>query len=720
MKRISWLLLAPLAFAACAQFRHSSSAPRPLVGTPDELIAFAKNPYAVGGGMWTYHNPPIEMLEKLHQFTPSKDWLDSVRQASVRFPQGSASFVSPEGLVLTNHHVGRDAIQQLSSKENDYIKNGFAAANREGELKCSGLVLHVLVSTEDVTHRVKGAKKPGMTAQDANKAVDDEIKKIVEESNKSTKLHTEMSNLYQGGEYWIYRFKAYSDVRLVFAPEDLIAFYGGDPDNFTYPRYCLDFALFRVYEEGKPAATPHYFKFNTNGAADGELVFVSGNPGSTARLQTIAQMEYSRDHGYPRQLELLKRQRDALVEYSKRSAEHERKAKTEIFSVENSIKAISGYYGGLLDPKLMSRKLAEEAYLKSAVYGSARLQDVTIQARTPRPELAIEVGDAWGEIEKTRAKFATRLPQLIYTNIPGGLAGIAMRFARFANDPGKDEAEITKNSESLKKAMSADTPINAEMDEALMVAMFKLASEKLPKNDPFIAAAIGNQSPEQAAQNAIRNTKLTDMEFRKKLAEGGKAAIDASNDSMIKLARSVAPILQELQKWRENEITANELSPLDRIAKARFAVYGRSLPPDANFKLRLSPGVVKGYEEDTTLVPYKTTLYGLFERSTSFDQREPFTMPKRWADAEKKLDLKTPFNFVNTCDIIGGNSGSPVINKKKELVGLIFDGNIQSLPNRFLYDDVDQRAVAVHSAAIVASLRDVYDGGWIADEIAGK
>jgi hypothetical protein len=313
----------------------------------------------------------------------------------------------------------------------------------------------------------------------------------------------------------------------------------------------------------------------------------------------------------------------------------------------------------------------------------------------------------------------------MYTNISGDLASAALALVRFSRETAKPDAERSAqfrdaNLDGVKAGLLAENPIYLDMEEARLVATLKLAAEKLPKDDPFVVGALGGKSAESVARAAVRNTQLKDMKFRKQLLDGGSKAIDASQDPMLALARVTEPILRELQKWREDEIDAIELGPLDRIAKARFAVFGHTLPPDANFTLRLSPGVVRGYEEDTTLVPYKTTMYGLYERSNAFDDREPFNLPQRWKDAVTKLNLATPYNFVNTCDIIGGNSGSPVINKNRELVGLIFDGNIQSLPNRFLYDDVDQRAVAVHPAAIVAALRTVYDAGWIADEVAGK
>lgn len=721
MKR-SWILLFLASSLACATLQ----APKATI-TKDEAaaaLAHAKDPYQSAGGMWPYHNPPVEMLQKVHHFNPTKEWLESVRMASVRFPRGSASFVSSEGLVLTNHHVGLDSINKLSSAEHDYVKDGFIAKSREEELKCPGLALAVFVSYDDVTKRVKDAVKDGMNAADASEARRSAIADIEKESKEKTGLRSVVYNLYQGGEYWVYRYKDYVDVRLVFAPEQQIAFFGGDPDNFTYPRFNLDFSIFRVYEKGKPAATPSYFKFNINGAADGELVFVSGNPGSTGRLLTIAQLEYLRDHSYPRQLAMFKRNRDALVEYSKLGTEQARQAKAEIFGIENSIKAISGYLGGLLDKQLMDQKRAEEAFLKASVFGKASFYDQTIAAAGDTA-LAGKVANSWTVVEGTRKKLAARLPELMYSQISGQLAAYARTYVTYAKEMEKEDGKRAAafreaNAKNTMQQLFVPLTIYKDMEEAVLRNTLKLAYEKLGANNKFVAAALQGLSAETVARDIVTKTKLNDPEFRKQLFASGKKGIDASDDPMIQFARRVEPILQELAEWRTKEIDTVEADPLAKIADARFAVYGHRLPPDANFTLRLSPGVVKGYEEDTTLVPYKTTFLGLYERSASFDKHEPFNLPERWDARMGQFDMSKPFNFVNTCDIIGGNSGSPVINKNRELVGLIFDGNIQSLPNNFLYNDVDQRAVAVHPAAILISLEKIYDAKWIVEELTGK
>jgi hypothetical protein len=721
MKKL-WMILVLAGLTACestisANTKEPKATPRTAsavyaapAGKQAPVAKLEGAPYATGGGMWTFHHPPTAQLEKLYGFKPTQEWLDEVRLSSIRFPGGTGSFISPTGLVLTNHHVALDTLQKLSSEKQDYVKDGFYAASPESEVKTVDLSLDVMVSMEDVTARVTGAVKQGSTPQEEQKQREDAIKAIEKENNEKTKLKCTVYSLYTGGEYWVYRYKTYNDCRLVFAPEQQIAFYGGDPDNFTYPRYDLDFAVFRVYEGNKAASTPHYFKLNTAGSKDGELVFVPGNPGNTQRLLTMSQIEYMRDYGFPIRLKQLRSSLSALRKYSSLGEENARQAKAQIFGIENSIKAITGYHGGLLDPKIMARKMAEEADLRERIDKNA--------------ETKASVGDAFDVIAKSRAKMGENANRLAYSALAGTMASHALALVRYASEIEKPNADrLIEYSDArlpgLKKRLEAPVPIYAALEEAQLTAVLRDAKEMNSNDDPFVQAALGGKDPAEVASKAVRESKLNDAAFRMQLFEGGKKAIDASLDPMLELARRVDKILRDNTKWRENEIDAVERNPANKIAKARFAAYGHTVPPDANFTLRLSPGVVKGYEEDTTLVPYKTTFYGLYERFHAFDGKEPYQLPGRYVERMQRLPLSTPLNFVCTCDIIGGNSGSAVINKNRELVGLIFDGNIQSLPGNFVYDDVDQRAVSVHSAAIIETLRSLYDATALANEILG-
>ncbi len=662
-------------------------------------------------GMWTFENPPTKALKERYGFEPTAEWLEHVRLASVRFNSGgSASFVSPEGLVLTNHHVALDALHKLSTAERDFVKDGFHAQTRAAEFRCLDLELNVLDSLVNVTDRVKGAVKDGATAQEAEASRRGASAAIEEESKEATGLRSDVFALYAGGEYWLYRYKQYTDVRLVFAPEQQAGFFGGDPDNFTYPRYALDFAFFRVYENDAPAATPHYLRWNLQGPKEGELVFVSGHPGSTGRLNTYAQLEFIRDLQVPRTLQLLDRLRTRLEAYSARGEEEARQAMDMLFGVKNSQKAYTGYLAGLQVPEVMARKLETERSLR--------------EFYRKHPDAAVEQGDPWVAIETARRKFAQMSEKLSYTRIRGSLSDFATTIVRYVEETKKPNADRLPEFreaglDSLHLQLFSEAPVYAGMDEVLLAVSLEDALEHLGPDDDFVKAALRGKTPAEAAKRLVAGSRLGDAAFRRQLVEGGAEAVAGSEDPMIVLARTIDPWLRELRKTRENEVDAVERSAGERIAKTRFAAFGRTMAPDANFTLRLSFGAATGYEEDTTFVPYKTTFYGLFERFHAFDGKPPFDLPPRYRDAAGKLDLATPMNFVSTCDIIGGNSGSPVVNARAELVGLIFDGNIQSLSNNYQYDDRDQRAVSVHSAAIIEVLRKLYGAADLVKEILG-
>ena len=666
-------------------------------------------------GMWTFDNPPLKQLKERFGFTPTQEWLDHVRLSCVRFNDGgSGSFVSPNGLVLTNHHVAREQLQKISTPQKDYVKDGFYAKKQAEELKTKDLELNVLISTENVARRVQGAAKPGMSQQAALNAQKAEIALIEKESLDATGLRSDVITLYQGGEYWLYRYKKYTDVRLVFAPEQQIAFFGGDPDNFTYPRYDLDMALFRVYENDKPIESRQFLQWNTRGAVDDELVFVAGHPGSTDRLDTIAQLETLRDSNYPQILKTLKRRVDVLKRYSAQGSEQARQAEGLIFSLENAIKALTGEYQGLLDKNLMSKRAQEEREFRALV--------------DSKEEWKREYGGAWDAIASAEKEERERIKLVTFRSLRRSfseLVRFAQTIVRYVSEVKKPDAERLDGFHeaqlaSLKFELLSPAPVYPVMDEQLLADSLQESLTELGPNDPFIVEALGGHTPADEAKRLISGTKLGDSAYRKSLAEGGEAAVAASDDPLIVWACKTDPMIREMRKWIEDNIQSVEASAGEKIGRARFAVYGKSIYPDATFTLRLSYGRVKGYSYNGTISPPHTTYYGLYDRAYSFNQKSPFDLPARYRDRKDRFDLSTPLDFVSTCDIIGGNSGSPVINRNGELVGLIFDGNIESLVGRFVYNEENNRAVAVHSAAMIEALRKLYDAGKLADELEGK
>jgi hypothetical protein len=664
-------------------------------------------------GMWTFDNPPLKLLKDRYNFTPTQEWLDHVRLSSVRFNDGgSGSFISPTGLVLTNHHVALDQLQKVSTSQKDYVQDGFYAATPAEELRCPDLELNVLMSLENVTDRVFSVIKKGMSDQEIYAARKVEIAKIEKESLEKTTLRSDVVPLYDGGEYWLYRYKKYTEVRLVFAPEEQIAFFGGDPDNFTFPRYDLDMAIFRVYEDGKPVVSTHYLKWNSKGAADSDLVFVSGHPGSTSRLNTMAEIEKDRDYIYPLRLKVLKRRLDVLKRYAARGPEQARQANNLIFYIENSVKAFTGEYNALLDKNLMAKKQNEENDFQTRI--------------NSKPEWKSEFGGVWNTIAEIQKKYIENMNIIRFRAIRGSrLALLAVDIVRYGTEIQKPDGKRLEGFhdsqlESLRYDLLSPAPFYPQLEETILADALRESLEQLGPDDPFIKTVLGTRTPEEATKDLFTGTKLIDPKVRKALIEGGEKAVAESIDPLIVLVRKVDPILRELRKWIEDHLDSQMKIAGEKLGKARFAIYGKSVPPDATFTLRLSYGTIKGYPMNGTIAPSKTTFYGLYDRALSFDMKQPFNLPARYLERKEKLDLSTPLNFVCSCDIIGGNSGSPVINRDGELVGLIFDGNIESLIGNFIYSDETNRAVAVHSAAMIEALRKLYDAGKLADELEGK
>ena len=666
-------------------------------------------------GMWLFNAPPKKHLKDRYQFDATDKWLEHVQKSSVRFNSGgSGSFISPDGLVMTNHHVGLHTLQSLSKKGKDYVTSGFHAKTYAEEVKSLGDELNVLMEIVDVTEQVKAAVKAGVAPEKAFEARRAVIAKIEEDSLKKTGLRSNVKTLYQGNQYHLYRFKRYTDVRLVFAPEQQIAFYGGDPDNFEYPRYDLDICLFRVYENGKPAKIEHFLKWSKGGAKDNELVFVSGHPGHTDRLNTVAELQYLRDIGFPFLLRRLNRWEVRISSWSERSEENRRRAKGFLFSVQNSRKARDGGLAGLMDPAIMGKKKADERKLRAAVAKDPELKDV------------MGAWDAVARAQKVRAATIRR-----YTVLEGGagfnsnLFGYARTLVRAADEFAKPNGERLEEfgnagKKSLEKQLFAELPIYDDYESVKLTDGLTFLIEILGGDNKLVKEVLAGKSPSDRALELIKGTTLKDAAERRKLYEGGKEAIAASTDPMIHLAKLVDPASRAVRKVIEDQVQEVSHQAYDKIARAKFAVEGTNTYPDATFTLRLAFGVVKGYEEAGKHIPFETTFAGLYERAEEHKNKPPFNLPPRWLEKKDKLDLKTPFNFVCTADIIGGNSGSPVINRKAEVVGLIFDGNLQSLVLDFTYTEKQARALAVHSQGIIEALAKVYGATDLVAEMTGK
>jgi hypothetical protein len=663
-------------------------------------------------GMWTFDNPPSKLIQQKYNFTLTKGWLDHVRLSSARLNDGgSGSFVSAHGLLLTNHHVARGQLQKSSTPEHDYIKDGFYAATADQEMKSPDLEVNVLISTEDVTARVQAAAQSAPTSEKQFAARQKIIADIERESLDKTGLRSDVVTLYQGGEYWLYRYKKYTDARIVFAPEQQTAFFGGDPDNFTYPRYDLDMALFRIYENGKPIDTPNYLKWNAKGAADGDLVFVSGHPGSTQRNDTMAQLELDRDLVLPMELKMLHARLETLRRFSATGEEHARQASSRIFGIENSVKALSGDLRGLQDKHVMDTKHADEEKFKSAVLAKA--------------DLKVQYGAAWTDIAAAARKASMRMKDQFFHAMDSDLATNAMRIVQYVAEikkadgdrlPGYHDAQL----ESLRFGLLSPAPVYRDMEIARMTGALELDVQEVGVADPFLKILLNGKAPHQVATDLVTGTRLDDPAVRKQLIEGGEAAVNASTDPMIVMARQLDPLRREQIKWFQSNVESVEERAGEQLGKARFAVYGKNTYPDATFTLRLSYGTVKGYPMNGTIAPSKTTFYGLYDRAASFDYKNDFYLTSRWKEGRGKLDLSTPFNFATTNDVVGGNSGSPVVDRNGDLVGLIFDGNIESLVGDYVYDIETNRSVAVHTAGMTEALRKLYGADKLLSELLGN
>ncbi len=683
-----------------------------VVAVPAAAQAPAEYPGLETGKMWTFDVPPLAYWKARYGFTPDQAWLDHARLSAVRFGGGcSASFVSPEGLVMTNHHCARSCIESSTRPGEDFLSNGFIAPTRAEERPCQGLVLDQLQEISDVTPRVSAAVPARATDAQAAEARRGAIRALEREcGGGAAERFCQVVTFYRGGQFKLYRFRRFNDVRLVFAPEGQTAFFGGDPDNFTYPRHDLDVSFVRAYVDGAPARTEH-FRWSASGSQEGELIFVIGNPGSTGRLNTMAQLEYLRDVEYPAILTMFGRMIPAYEEVGRQDSAKALSYRNTIFGLQNSQKAISGYRSGLLDSTLMARKAAWEQEFRAKVQAD--------------PALRQQYGDAWGVIEGTRRE-ATRLApaQRHHTfNAYGSrllsLAGLTVRYPaeRALPDSARRPQFRDASKAALERTLFSGEAPDPALEVRLLTGWLEGMAAELSPADPVRLAALGDRTPADAARALVEGTKVGDPAFRRQLAEGGTAAVHASDDPLIALARVIEP--HEARVQRDLAAVGDREAQADtRIARALLAVHGSSVAPDATFSLRISDGEVRSYPANGTLVQPFTTFHGLYDRSAGWGGKEPWNLPPRWVERRAALDLATPLNGVSTNDIIGGNSGSPVINRNHEIVGLIFDGNIEMLPGRFLFTEAVPRAVWVDSRGLLEALRKVYLADALAAELA--
>ena len=671
--------------------------------------------------MWPFNAPPLKQLKEKYQFEPTSQWLDHLQKASVRFNSGgSGSFVSANGLVITNHHVGADCLQKFGDEQHNYLRDGFYAKTQAEEKKCVDLELNVLISMEDVTARVNGAVKSGMAGEQAANARKAVIAAIEKESREKTGLRSDVITLYQGGAYHLYRYKRYDDVRLVFAPEQQIAFYGGDPDNFEYPRYDLDICIFRVYENGQPAKIDNFLKFNPNGPSDGELIFVSGHPGKTDRQLTLDELADTRDRYLPYVLRMFNRREVLELAYSTRSFESARKAREDLFGVQNNRKRYDGYLAGLLDPQIWSQLKAREQKLRDAIKRG--------------PKFRSTIG-AYDRIKRAQAEIATNAPvynyleqerpSIIGYRQPRAFVSDLFKYARLllrAVDerakPNGERLPPFRDSarDSLELELFSTEPIYDDYEILHLSDSLTDFASQFGEDNPLVQKVLAGKSPHARAVELVSGTKLKDVAVRKDLYSKDPTALQAVHDPMLDLARLIDGPAREARKLYDTQEEIKKQAYAE-IAKARFAIEGTSSYPDATFTVRLSYGTVRGYEQDGKQIPAFTDFAGLYQRSAEHDNKPPFDLPQRWIDRKANLNLATKFDFVSDADIIGGNSGSPVVNKDNEFVGIIFDGDIQSLVLDCIFTDTQARAVSVDSAAIIEALRKIYDAQPLVDEL---
>ncbi|HEY8550754.1 MAG TPA: S46 family peptidase [Vicinamibacterales bacterium] len=665
-------------------------------------------------GMWTFDNFPKAAVAKKYGVELTDAWLDNLQKAIVRLETGcTGSFVSPEGLILTNHHCVATCLADNSTAERDLVENGHVAQAPADEIRCQGSQASVLVDSENVTDRVTKALAgvaPGEVSSVRNRTLTTlESECEAQAKSAGTPLKCETVTLYQGGQYWLYKYKRYDDVRLAFAPEQAIAAFGGDPDNFQFPRWCLDMSLLRVYENGKPAATPTHLRFDWEGANEGEPVFVAGHPGTTQRLLTVEQLKTQRNVLLPFWLLRFSELRGRLAQYSKTSPEAARTAKDYLDTIENAHKVRRGQLFALLDDRMMEQRAEEERKLREAVNAN--------------PELRAKAGSAWDDIAKAERRHREIL--IPYTWLEGGagfnseLFSYARALVRAADEREKPNAERLREYTDaglarLRHSLEAETPVYPELEQVRLSFSLERMREYLGPDHPVVRAVLGTKTPDERARELIAGSKLADPKVRLALFEGGASAVRESKDAMIALAREVDAESRRLRKIYEDDVEGPVGAAQQQISAARFAIHGTDIYPDATFTLRLTYGSVAGWKENGRTIEPFTQLDRLFERATG---APPFQLPSRWLEARPRLDLTARANFVATTDIIGGNSGSPMVDAQGRIVGLVFDGNIHAIAGSFWFDPEMNRTVAVHPQFIRTALQHVYPVNRLAQEL---
>ncbi len=663
-------------------------------------------------GMWTFHGFPFDKANSALNTKLDQKWLDRVRNATVRLSNCTGSFVSGNGLILTNHHCVASCLAELSSKEKSLVDDGFLASRPADEKKCQTQIADVLVGMENVTDKVASAiaGKDDKAASEARKAT---LTSLESECESSTKRKCQAVTLYDGGQYWMYQYQRYTDVRIAFAPEGDIAAFGGDPDNFQFPRWCLDMSLLRIYDgAGKPVKTPNHLKINFAGPAVGEPVFVSGHPGGTDRQLTVAQLRAQRDYELPNWLLRYSELRGRYIQFSSESEQNARITADQLNGIENSIKVRRKQLDALHEDALFARKIAEQENLSKQIAANAELRGT--------------IGDPWADIARAQdAKRALFYPYTFIENsagFQGRLVTYARALVRGAEERGKPNSERFREYTDaalprIEQQLGASVPVYPELETLRLTFGFERMREWLGPDHPVVRQLLARESPAELAKRLVAGTRLADPAARMALWTGGAAAVAASDDPMIQLARAIEAESRRVRKQFEDQVEAPVELASEKIAKARFSVLGTSVYPDATFTLRLNWGTVGAWVENGTPVDPITRLARLFERATG---SEPFRIPASWLEVKDKLDMNTPFNLATNNDIVGGNSGSPLISAKGEVVGLLFDGNIHSISGSYWFDTEKNRAVAVHPAIMKEALTKVYGADALFAELGRK